>query len=133
MGTARGAEGRATGAHDGRTARLKKAALADCEPGRSPASRGTLSGLAMLGARRLLGALRLCSSVSCPRPRASAKMRVRDALRVQDASGECVTVQVGVWKDCCLSLLDLSCLQSLHFWDRTVIFANRSDDHKCSS
>lgn len=93
MGTARGAEGRATGAHDGRTARLKKAALGDCEPGRSPASRGTLSGLAMLGARRLLGALRLCSSVSCPRPRASAKMRVRDALRVQDASGECVTVQ----------------------------------------
>ncbi|XP_052014445.1 probable asparagine--tRNA ligase, mitochondrial isoform X1 [Apodemus sylvaticus] len=47
----------------------------------------------MLGARRLLGALRLCSSVSCPRPRASAKMRVRDALRVLDASGECVTVQ----------------------------------------
>ncbi|XP_017177741.1 asparaginyl-tRNA synthetase isoform X1 [Mus musculus] len=47
----------------------------------------------MLGARRLLGALRLCSSVSCPRPRASAKMRVRDALRVQDARGECVTVQ----------------------------------------
>lgn len=47
----------------------------------------------MLGARRLLGALRLCSSVSCPRPRASSKMRVRDALRVQDASGECVTVQ----------------------------------------
>ncbi|XP_031243277.1 probable asparagine--tRNA ligase, mitochondrial isoform X2 [Mastomys coucha] len=47
----------------------------------------------MLRARSLLGALRLCSSVSCPRPRASAKMRVRDALRVQDASGECVTVQ----------------------------------------
>nr|XP_006979959.1 probable asparagine--tRNA ligase, mitochondrial isoform X1 [Peromyscus maniculatus bairdii] len=47
----------------------------------------------MLGARRLLGALRLCSSVSCPRPRASAKLRVRDALGVQDASGECVTVQ----------------------------------------
>ncbi|XP_034350109.1 asparaginyl-tRNA synthetase isoform X2 [Arvicanthis niloticus] len=47
----------------------------------------------MLGARRLLGALRLCSSVSCPRPRASVKMRVRDALGVQDASGECVTVQ----------------------------------------
>eukprot|EP00073_Rattus_norvegicus_P042538 XP_017444437.1 PREDICTED: probable asparagine--tRNA ligase, mitochondrial isoform X1 [Rattus norvegicus] len=47
----------------------------------------------MLGARRLLGALRLCSSVSCPRPRATAKLRVRDALGVQDASGECVTVQ----------------------------------------
>ncbi|MEJ1272826.1 asparaginyl-tRNA synthetase 2 (mitochondrial)(putative) [Cricetulus griseus] len=47
----------------------------------------------MLGAWRLLGALRLCSSVSCPRPRASAKLRVRDALGVQDASGECVTVQ----------------------------------------
>ncbi|CAH6792639.1 Nars2 [Phodopus roborovskii] len=47
----------------------------------------------MLGARRLLGALRLCSSVSCPRPRASAKLRVRDALGVQDANGECVTVQ----------------------------------------
>lgn len=58
----------------------------------------------MLGARRLLGALRLCSSVSCPRPRATAKLRVRDALGVQDASGECVTVQVGLWKDCCLSL-----------------------------
>lgn len=47
----------------------------------------------MLGARRLLGALRLCSSVSCPRPRTSAKLRVRDALGVQNASGECVTVQ----------------------------------------
>lgn len=68
-------------------------------------SRGTLAGLAMLRSRRLLGTLRLCSSVSCPRPRASAKMRVRDALRVQDASEECVTVQVGVWKDCCPSLL----------------------------
>lgn len=47
----------------------------------------------MLGARRLLGALRLCSSVSCPRPRASVRLRVRDALGVQDASGERVTVQ----------------------------------------
>ncbi|XP_041509207.1 probable asparagine--tRNA ligase, mitochondrial [Microtus oregoni] len=47
----------------------------------------------MLGARHLLGALRLCSSVSCPRPRASVRLRVRDALGVQDASGERVTVQ----------------------------------------
>nr|XP_048291085.1 probable asparagine--tRNA ligase, mitochondrial isoform X2 [Myodes glareolus] len=47
----------------------------------------------MLGARRLLGALRLCSSVSCPRPHASVRLRVRDALGVQDASGERVTVQ----------------------------------------
>ncbi|KAH0500229.1 putative asparagine--tRNA ligase, mitochondrial [Microtus ochrogaster] len=48
----------------------------------------------MLGARRLLGALRLCSSVSCPRPLASVRLRVRDALGVQDASGERVTVQL---------------------------------------
>ncbi|XP_041524341.1 probable asparagine--tRNA ligase, mitochondrial [Microtus oregoni] len=47
----------------------------------------------MLGARHLLGALRLCSSVSCPRPRASVRLRVRDALGLQDASGERVTVQ----------------------------------------
>ncbi|XP_051004917.1 probable asparagine--tRNA ligase, mitochondrial [Acomys russatus] len=47
----------------------------------------------MLWARRLLGALRLCSTVSCPRPRTSARLRVRDALGVQDASGERVTVQ----------------------------------------
>lgn len=59
----------------------------------------------MLGARRLLGALRLCSSVSCPRPRASVRLRVRDALGVQDASGERVTVQVGVWEGVCWGLL----------------------------
>ncbi|XP_008842418.1 probable asparagine--tRNA ligase, mitochondrial [Nannospalax galili] len=47
----------------------------------------------MLGARRLLGALRFCSSVPCPKPRTSAKLRVREALGVLDASGERVTVQ----------------------------------------
>ncbi|XP_042544688.1 probable asparagine--tRNA ligase, mitochondrial isoform X2 [Dipodomys spectabilis] len=47
----------------------------------------------MLGARGLLRALRSCSTVSCPRPRASVKLSVRDALRSHGAIGERVKVQ----------------------------------------
>lgn len=92
----------------------------------------------MLGARRLLGALRLCSSVSCPRPRAAAKLRVRDALGVQDASGECVTVQVGVWEGCCRSLLgpaasNRTWAEQSCFGTVLLLFANRSDHEECGS
>ncbi|KAM4845843.1 asparaginyl-tRNA synthetase isoform 1-T1 [Thomomys bottae] len=47
----------------------------------------------MLGARCLLRALRSCSTASCPRPRASVRLSVRDALRSPGASGERVKVQ----------------------------------------
>lgn len=58
--------------------------------------RGEGLATAMLGARCLLRALRSCSSAPCPRPTPAAKLSVRDALGVQNASGERVKVQVGV-------------------------------------
>ncbi|XP_077902879.1 asparaginyl-tRNA synthetase isoform X8 [Ictidomys tridecemlineatus] len=47
----------------------------------------------MLGAWSLLRALRFCSTAPCPRHRPFARLRVRDALGSQNASGERVKVQ----------------------------------------